>query len=662
MPQGAWQRSRIAVTKADTPPTIDGDISDSAWQNATRAIGFHRFGGGAPVTEQTEAWITCDRDFLYVAFHCLDSAPERIRSSETQRGGELWNDDHVTVEIDSQGTRRGTSSFVVSPRGTQSEYLEGGTAGNITWAGDWKAATKRTGTGWTAEFAIPFRLLRYPRGSNAFGILLYRRLARETNTEVWPYVPTDGQTDNNAVRFMNDFTGIAPPFYAPKPVFLPYVLASGGDGDGSVRQGMDIKYPLTTTLTALATLKPDFKTIENDVASISFSYNEQFVDDRRPFFAEGRGYLPGSDLFYSRRIDRVDEGIKIVGKDGPTSVGVVGALAHGNSPRQSVALRLQRDIGFFSNVGLSAVGDNFDGQESNRLLRLFGNWGGQSGGSRRWNVDVHDTASWKGGRQRGNERVVNLRYDATKQGMPNFRVSYDELAPDFISDLGLVFDRDRRGFSLSIDQGNQFDRGAIETYYMDFDVRFYNRQKGQGFFRDEVEWESFVQNRRGFSFSLNNRFGRRRNEPNGETFQDSQIEPGIGWNQRTLFSRGFASYAIGRQAGQDYRFLYIGQGVPITNSASMNLDYSRQSLGTETTSQFIATGTYRLTDLQTISARLVAQNGTGNDANVAANRGTNLYFAYARRSRKGADLFILLVDPNEPTTKAQLTVKLLRPI
>jgi hypothetical protein len=352
----------------------------------------------------------------------------------------------------------------------------------------------------------------------------------------------------------------------------------------------------------------------------------------------------------------------VVGKDGNTAIGLIGMGTQGGDDRRNaMVFRLQRDFGLFSNSGLSFIGDNSAGLPSNRVLRLFSTWGAATTGNWRWDVRGQHTQTWQTDRTTGHDNALALRWRGTRPGMPNIRVSYDEQSPDFVSNLGLLSDLNRRGVSLSAWQFNQFDRGAIENYEWDIDASQYDRLDGTGFFRNDISFFSRVQNRRGFAATLFTTTGRRRNDPAGETFHDRQVEPGIRWNQRTLFSQGGVSYAMGRQAGEKYGFLNATQGIPINRAISMNLNFARQELGAESTSQFILTGTYRLSDLQTVSARLVRQDDSGNPDNVGATRGSNLYFAYARRERHGADFFLLLGDPNEATTKAQITVKVLRP-
>lgn len=662
LPEGTWARGRFAIATVETAPKIDGNLDEDAWRKATHAKGFYRFGSSAAVTEQTEAWICADKSFLYVAFHCLDSEPGRIRQSETQRGGDVFGDDHVSVDIDSQNRRRNFSSFAVSARGTQKEFLEGGTADNITWAGDWKAATARVKDGWVAEIAIPFALLRYPRGAQTFGLMLFRRLARETNAECWPYLPPEGQQYNLKSQYFPEFTGVALPFFAPRPVFLPYVLTSAGDGT-SMREGIDIKYPLSTTLTGLATLFPDFKTIEQDVARINFSYNEQFIRDRRPFFAEGADYLPSPDLYYTPRIESVDEGIKIVGKSGNTTMGVVGSTARGTpeTGRSTLAMNIGQDIGLFSRLGLNVVADNRNGRQTNRVARVYGNYGGQAG-KWRYRFNGQHTQSWQDGRLQGGSDDLGFRLDGLP-GMPNFRLSTSDVGPNFVSDLGFVPERNRRGWSASLGQFNRFDKGPVEFYDLDMDYDSYARHDGTGFFRDGFDVDGYIQFWSGFAINLNSERSSRLNNPGETRFRDRTDGGGFWWNQRTLFQGGGINVNAGRQEGKPYRFIGFQQGFFVSQPFSLNLRFNNQSHGPETTTQTILTGTYRLNAFQTISGRLVQQDGSGgNDQQtIGVVRGTNLYFAFSQRVRRGTDLFLLLGDPNSKSTRGQVTLKLIRP-
>ncbi|MCC6038231.1 MAG: hypothetical protein LM632_08510, partial [Armatimonadetes bacterium] len=108
--------------------------------------------------EQTEVLICYDDVAVYIAFVCHDSQPHLIRAQQKKRGGGLWGDDLVSVNIDPLNRPRIFSdeyTFMVNPLGTQSEWVPGGAAAKIEWRGDWQAAAKITEKGWQVEIAIP---------------------------------------------------------------------------------------------------------------------------------------------------------------------------------------------------------------------------------------------------------------------------------------------------------------------------------------------------------------------------------------------------------------------------------------------------------------------------------------------------------------------------
>lgn len=643
----AWLRQTIAIAPCAMPPKIDGYLDDVCWKTATHAAGFFRLGGTAPIdpANQTEAWLCADKTHLYIAFHCLDSHPELIHASQIQRGGNIGEDDFVGVDIDSQNNHHGTSTFRVTVRGTQAEYLEGGTADNITWAGDWKAATARTKDGWTAEMSIPFALLRYPKGATAFGLDLSRKLAREPSSENWPYLPPDG--NNNEALYMHEFTGIHPPFFAPHPIFLPYTLFTGGTGN-SGRVGMDIKYPLSTTLTGVATIHPDFATIEQDVTGINFSYTEKLLSDRRPFFAEGSGFLPYQDLFYSRRIGALDGGLKIVGKQNGTSLGLLATDTTGTGAENAAILALTHDLGLFSRATLNYVSDIVPGQPSNQVAKIEGVYGWRVGHDQ-WGITANHTPSWQGGRQMDSKDYFNFNTTALP-GKPSFYTDYQDIGPNFVSNLGFIPDVDLRGPSFSVDQFNQFDKSRLRLYDVTFAANSYQHHTG-GFFEKDFNGNAYLESREGFSLDLNIDQSQR------DDFRDHANQASFGWGKRTLYQRGSISDTVGRQASQPYNFLTFSQSVLVSRPFSLQLNYSRLRLGDTHSTQTILTGNYLLSSERSLGARIVNQAGDDQGTGL----GTDIYFSFGQHVRSGSDLYLLFGDPNSPKTRGKITLKIIRP-
>lgn len=638
-----WTRARITVAPAASPPQVDGRLDDACWRTATHAPQFYRAGGTAPVTEPTEAWLCADAGRLFFAFRCRDAHPNLMRASETQRDSNgVQRDDYINIDIDSQSSRRNLSSFYVTPRGTQQQFLEGGTADNIVWAGDWQAATRRTPDGWTCEVSIPFALLRYSRGTKSFGVGLFRKLAREGGVEAWPYLPPEGWINgySNEAQYLNDFAGIAPPLYKTRPIFLPYALASGGAGN-SVREGLDVKYPLSTTLTGVATLFPDFQTIEQDVTDINFSYTEKLLSDRRPFFAESADFFPGRDLFYSRRIGQIDGGLKVAGKQGATTVGLLSTLTRGDASQNASVFHLNQDIGLLSRATLDFVSDIRHGQASNQVAKLEGVYGWQSGPTYLALQAAHAPA-WQDGKQMDSDDFFQFS-TRPQPGRLRFGLSFQDIGPDFVSRLGFVPETNLRGESFSVGQSNRFDQGWIESYGSGVTVSSYQHHTG-GFFHSGVSPYLSASTRAGQSLSLSYDGGRR------ESFRDSVGSVNLGWGQKTLYQGGNISDDFGRQAGKAYNFLSLTQGFLLARPFYVQLNHSRLRLGDTRANQSIVTGTYRLNAVQSLGGRLVNED-----------KATDVYFSFGQHVRTGNDIFVLFGDPNSARTRGKVTVKVVRP-
>lgn len=638
-----WARARIQVAPAVLPPHIDGNLDDACWRTATHAAQFYRSGGTAPITEPTEAWICADANHLFFAFRCRDSHPNLMRASETRRDSNgVQRDDYINIDIDSQSSRRGLSSFYVTPRGTQQQFLEGGTADNIVWAGDWQAATQRAPDGWTCEISIPFALLRYPRGTRSFAIGLFRKLAREGGAESWPFLPPEGWINgySNEAQYLNDFTGIAPPFYRTRPIFLPYTLATGGVGS-SVRAGLDVKYPLTTTLTGVATLFPDFQTVEQDVTDINFSYTEKLLSDRRPFFAEGADFFPGNDLFYSRRLGQIDGGLKVAGKQGATTLGLLSTVTGGSASQTATALHLNQDVGLLSRATLDFVSDIQHGNDSNQAAKLEGVFGWQSGRTQ-YALQATHAPSWQGGRVMDSSDFFQFS-TRPQPGHLRFGLSFQDIGPDFVSNLGFVPEKDLSGESFTVGQSNRFDQGWIESYGAGVTADSYQHHTG-GFFHSGLSPYIRAGTRAGQSLSLSYSVGRR------EQFRDRVGNVSLGWGQKTLYQSGSFSDDFGRQAGKPYNFLSLSQGFLLARPLYVQLDFSRLRLGDTRSTQNIVTGTYRLNDVQSLGGRLVSEDSA-----------TNVYFSFGQHVRTGNDVFLLFGDPNSARTRGKVTLKVVRP-
>ena len=95
-----------ARVSPDLAPTIDGDLSDPIWAQATQITDFYSVEPivGTP-TEDTIVYMAYDENALYVAGHAFDSNPDAIITRIMERDGEVWRDDMLRFYIDPFNTQ-----------------------------------------------------------------------------------------------------------------------------------------------------------------------------------------------------------------------------------------------------------------------------------------------------------------------------------------------------------------------------------------------------------------------------------------------------------------------------------------------------------------------------------------------------------------------------
>ena len=210
-PSGAPGGSPIVTAMAvQEPPTVDGDVlADVAWANASVATGFQQSApdDGQPATQRTEVRVVFTSDTLFIGVVCYDSDPSMIVVSDSRRDSSMNDTDSIQIVIDTFYDRQNGFVFGTTPAGQEYDgqvINEGGSRGlfgaggrggfsrgggggfNLNWDGAWQVRTLVSDMGWSAEFAIPFRTLRFPaRAQQLWGINFQRNLPRRNETAYW---------------------------------------------------------------------------------------------------------------------------------------------------------------------------------------------------------------------------------------------------------------------------------------------------------------------------------------------------------------------------------------------------------------------------------------------------------------------------------------------
>ena len=187
----------------------------------------------------------------------------------------------------------------------------------------WQVRTQVSDVGWSAEFGIPFRTLRYPAGDpQTWGVNFQRTIRRRNETAYW--APLTLQYNLFRVSQAGQLQGLQVPAGGTENLQItPYVTgeairldadpARGTTAVGDV--GADLKYSVTSGLTLDATWNTDFAQVEVDEQQINLDRFNLYFPEKRPFFLENAGAFTVSnaggavqgdpaqtEMFFSRRI------------------------------------------------------------------------------------------------------------------------------------------------------------------------------------------------------------------------------------------------------------------------------------------------------------------------------------------------------------------------
>lgn len=283
------EEAPISISRASGPISVDGDLSDPAWQNATRFEEWFETNvsdNGTPPAKQT-AWVTYDDRFFYVAMKMDDPNPSQIRAPFGDHDNVNGStDDYAGVIIDSRNDNKTAILFLVNPNNIQYDAATDDNTGEDSSPDYfWDSKTRITPTGWQLEIRIPFASLRYKTDVSTWGMILYRNYPRDRRYQMFTHRLPRGSSC--FVCNYNKITGLTNLPSGQHLVAAPYVAARREDGSNSHDEGLDVKWTPNVATAVDATINPDFSQIESDVAAITS--NERFAifyPEKRPFFLE----------------------------------------------------------------------------------------------------------------------------------------------------------------------------------------------------------------------------------------------------------------------------------------------------------------------------------------------------------------------------------------
>ncbi|MBI5512964.1 MAG: carbohydrate binding family 9 domain-containing protein [Deltaproteobacteria bacterium] len=298
-------------------PALDGALDDALWRSVAPAAGFlqRQPTFGAAATHGTTVRVAYDDRALYVAVACVTRGrPEqRLSRRDVLPPGE-W----VRVLVDGRAEGNSAFAFTVNPAGVQVDALvrgDGEDNTDVGWDAVWSAETAVTDDGWSAEFELPWRVLRFDAERPDFRLQVERNDFQLGELSSLAPIPADAPAFVSRFARLRGVVGITPRrIFELRPYALgvtrmledPSRLDTTATLSGSL--GADLKLGLTQDLVLDLTANPEFGTTEVDPAFVNLSTFEVQLVERRPFFLEGRSlFRTPLTVLHTRRIGAAQE-------------------------------------------------------------------------------------------------------------------------------------------------------------------------------------------------------------------------------------------------------------------------------------------------------------------------------------------------------------------
>tara|TARA_B100000586_G_scaffold51952_2_gene34801 strand:- start:1267 stop:3537 length:2271 start_codon:yes stop_codon:yes gene_type:complete len=483
----------------DDGPVIDGQVlEDPIWVAIAPVTGFTQTTPeeGAPASERTEVRIAYSADTLFFGVICYDSDPSTIIVSDSRRDSPLSETDSFQIILDTYLDQQNGFVFGTNPSGLEYDgqvtnegqgtgRFGGGSGGgggrqqqgsgqglNINWDGSWEVRTQVTDFGWSAEFAIPFRTLRYPQEALQIWGLNFQRNIRKRNERVF-WSPLPRQYNLYRLSMAGRLTQLQVPPQRNLNI-VPYLLGDAARSAGATNGtpivgdvGIDVKYSVTPSLTLDATYNTDFAQVEVDDQQINLDRFNLFFPEKRPFFLEnaglfGVGNAGTTELFFSRRIGIGPNGMALPILGGARLSGQVGGNVNvgllsmqteevsGVVPSNNFTVaRVRKDLPNRSNVGVilvsrQASGDLTKSDDYNRTFGIDGRWG----------IGQNATVNGFAARTEtpglvGLNHAYSVRYAYNSQAWEH-DYSYSEVGKNFNPEVGFLRRSDYRNLNTRV--------------------------------------------------------------------------------------------------------------------------------------------------------------------------------------------------------------------
>lgn len=323
-------KRKIEATRINSFLKVDGHLNDHEWTMAKPYDSFVEIDPhqGAIPKQYTIAQVLYNKQFLYIGAISRDSLGKKsTRVIDFKRDFNTRTSDYFGMGFDGFNDSRNCMVFTTNPHGVQRDFLAfDATYIDLDWDGLWRVRTSRSDSGWTAEFAIPWKTLRYAKSNDSiqswgFNMNRMRRITNEN------YASSPFPRSFSVLRM--DYAGLLTNLQPPPPStnirFQPYFLSSYDryrnienrkPEETNAKFGGEIKWAVNSTSVLDLTFNTDFAQADADRQVNNVTRFSVFFPERRQFFLEnaslfGVGIGPSFDFsggtmriqpFFSRQI------------------------------------------------------------------------------------------------------------------------------------------------------------------------------------------------------------------------------------------------------------------------------------------------------------------------------------------------------------------------
>lgn len=501
----------VRAVKTQGELQIDGRLEETDWQSAQPIHDFFRREprqGGQPKYRSEVRLLYDDRN-LYVGVFCRDSLGRKgVRVQDLRRDFSWWQNDGFSVALDPQNLKRYCVAFLTTPHGNQGDLQNfNGDDSDTGWNTLWKVRTQRTEAGYSAEFAIPFKSLRYEVPADTadinWGVTFARYARREVEETVFPAVPQSFSPYR--MTYAAQLKGLELPPPSANVRVQPYMLyqydeAKGGSTsttDSNFKLGGDVKWAVNPRTIVDLTINTDFAQAEVDRAVNNLERFNVFFPERRQFFLENSGIWSGglqTDIrpFFSRRIGLqgefnaapapIDAGLRFTQRDEKKAL--AGLLVRQRQTDHTATanfgvLRYLKNYGRENNVGVmlthradEAYGDLGMSADNNTTLTVDGLIRPKS----QWSIAYLLSASHD--HQTSTSGMAGRIYAGNNSNKLYFGWVTGVISEQYNPDMGFVFQKNviwhnPGGYYIwrpkNIDWIRRWDPGLFVKYYHDAD-------------------------------------------------------------------------------------------------------------------------------------------------------------------------------------------------